>query len=154
MIAKRILRPKAASDFARLGAYILRDGRTKGEAGAGRIFGYILNEGESAERVGAVRVTNCLMESPDLAIKEILATQALNKRSRGDRTYHLVVSFEPGEKPEPAAYTGPARRYRNRALRRDRAQASSAHFRPAHGPGASSPSHRHQQGRTRQLPLH
>lgn len=102
MIAKRILRPKATSDFARLGAYILKEDRGAGGAHADQTFDYILGKGNGEGRVGAAWATNCLTDSPDLAIKEILATQALNKRSRGDRTYHLVVSFEPGETPEPA----------------------------------------------------
>ena len=33
------------------------------------------------------------------AVKEILATQARNTRSRGDKNYHLVVSFPEGERP-------------------------------------------------------
>ena len=65
-------------------------------------FGYILSESGAAGRVGAVRITNCAAESPSLAVKEIFATQALNKRSRSDRTYHLVVAFEPGERPTQA----------------------------------------------------
>jgi hypothetical protein len=36
-----------------------------------------------------------------MAIAEIEATQARNVRARGDKTYHLVVSFPPGEKPTP-----------------------------------------------------
>jgi hypothetical protein len=102
MIAKRILRPKAASNFGRLGAYILGDGQTPSETLTTRTFSYILDGQEGAGRVGTVRVTNCMSEAPDLAIKEILSAQALNKRSRSDRTYHLVVSFEPGETPTPA----------------------------------------------------
>ena len=137
MIAKRILRPKAASDFGRLGAYILGGGQTPSESLTpsetltARTFSYILDGEEGAGRVGAVRVTNCLSEIPDLAIKEILATQALNKRSRSDRTYHLVVSFEPGETPTPAqlddienelcAAIGLGRHQRISALHLDRA---------------------------------
>ncbi|MFY9640107.1 MAG: TraI/MobA(P) family conjugative relaxase [Rhodomicrobium sp.] len=102
MIAKRILRPKAASNFARLGAYLLSE-KTGLEGDASSLtFGYILSESGAAGRVGAVRITNCAAESPSLAVKEIFATQALNKRSRSDRTYHLVVAFEPGERPTQA----------------------------------------------------
>ena len=36
-----------------------------------------------------------------MAIAEIEATQVLNVRARGDKTYHLVVSFSPGERPNP-----------------------------------------------------
>jgi hypothetical protein len=34
-----------------------------------------------------------------MAALEISAKQALNRRSKADRTYHLVVSFPPGERP-------------------------------------------------------
>ena len=102
MIAKRILRPKAASNFARLGSYILQESPSPGETEEGRTFGYILTENPDGGRVGSIRVSNCHGQDPALAIREILATQALNKRSRADRTYHLVVSFEPGERPTPA----------------------------------------------------
>ncbi len=103
MIAKRVMRPRASSDFARLSAYILGEGQkaTKGAAAADQTFDYILSD-LAGGRVGAVRITNCNADTPALAIMEILATQSLNKRSRGDRTYHLVVSFEPGERPAPA----------------------------------------------------
>ncbi len=102
MIAKRVMRPKASSDFARLGAYILGEGQTaKNGAAADQTFDYILAD-PAGGRVGAVRITNCNAGTSALAIMEILATQSLNKRSRGDRTYHLVVSFEPGERPAPA----------------------------------------------------
>ncbi|HWJ18527.1 MAG TPA: TraI/MobA(P) family conjugative relaxase, partial [Geobacterales bacterium] len=97
MIAKRVLRPRASSDFARLGAYILGEGRSAPD----QTFDYILAD-QAGSRVGAVRITNCDAGTPTLAIMEILATQSLNKRSLGDRTYHLVVSFEPGERPAPA----------------------------------------------------
>ncbi|MFT4080295.1 TraI/MobA(P) family conjugative relaxase [Rhodomicrobium sp.] len=131
MIAKRILRPKAASNFGRLGAYILGDGQTPSETLTARTFSYILDGQEGAGRVGTVRVRNCMSEAPDLAIKEILSVQALNKRSRSDRTYHLVVSFEPGETPTPAqledienelcAAIGLGRHQRISALHLDRA---------------------------------
>ena len=101
MIAKRVLRPRASSDFARLGAYILGEGRSTKDAAPDQTFDYILAD-QAGGRVGAVRITNCHAGTPALAIMEILATQSLNKRSRGDRTYHLVVSFEPGERPAPA----------------------------------------------------
>ncbi len=102
MIAKRILRPKAASNFARLSAYLLREKTGPDGDTSSLTFGYILSGSGAAGRVGAVRITNCAAESPSLAIKEILSLQALNKRSRLDRTYHLVVAFEPGERPAEA----------------------------------------------------
>ena len=101
MIAKRVLRPRASSDFARLGAYILGESRSTKDAAPDQTFDYILAD-PAGGRVGTVRITNCHAATPALAIMEILATQSLNKRGRGDRTYHLVVSFEPGERPRPA----------------------------------------------------
>ena len=129
MIAKRVLRPKAASNFGRLSAYLLRD-EAAARARADKTFNYVLGYGEPAGRVGAVRTINCASIDPELAIKEILATQALNKRSRADRTYHLVVSFAPGENPgaaqlediehELCAAIGLARHQRISALHTDR----------------------------------
>ena len=60
---------------------------------------YILDLEGEGQRVGAVRFSNCEAGSPADAIKEIMATQALNVRAKGDRTYHLVVSFAAGERP-------------------------------------------------------
>ena len=99
MIAKRILTHKAAPDFKRLGNYLLRQSAGPTESQDGRVFDYILGEDKEAGRVGAVRVMNCLTDDPTIAIKKILRTQARNIRSRADPTYHLVVSFEPGEQP-------------------------------------------------------
>ncbi len=103
MIAKRVMRPRASSDFSRLGSYILGEGLPANGAAANQdqTFDYILAD-QAGGRVGAVRITNCSADTPALAMMEILATQSLNKRSRSDRTYHLVVSFEPGERPTRA----------------------------------------------------
>ena len=119
MIAKRILRGKAGK-FGRLGAYIaqergaaprvqgalaLREAMpaTKADEQAiwQRTADYILDAVGSGERVAAVRITNCHATELDMAIAEIEATQGQNVRARGDKTYHLVVSFPPGEKPTP-----------------------------------------------------
>ena len=125
MIAKRVLRPRASSDFARLGAYILGGGqRAKQGAASDQTFDYILAD-QGRGRVGAVRITNCNADTPTLAIMEILATQSLNKRSRGDRTYHLVVSFEPGERPRARK----SRTSRTSSARRSDCQATRG-FRP------------------------
>ncbi|MCL2430453.1 MAG: relaxase/mobilization nuclease domain-containing protein, partial [Alphaproteobacteria bacterium] len=45
------------------------------------------------------RVTNCQSDDPGWAVKEILAIQSQNTRSRSDKSYHLVISFPEGEKP-------------------------------------------------------
>ena len=80
MIAKRVPRRKdSKSSFSALAKYILR------AAGEGKIE--------------FSRVCNCGFDTPELAIKEIEATQSRNKRSKTDKTYHLMVSFPAGELP-------------------------------------------------------
>ncbi len=44
--------------------------------------------------------SNCHQENIlDAARYDIEPTQRRNTRSEGDKTYHLVISFRPGEKP-------------------------------------------------------
>jgi hypothetical protein len=99
LIAKRIIRTAGKSNFARLGKYILDNALTDALDFTERTVEYILDQKGDQNRVGGVRITNCHGETPALAIKEIMATQAMNTRAKGDRTYHLVVSFAAGEKP-------------------------------------------------------
>lgn len=65
--------------------------------------GYILDEDapedERGERVSAVRVTNCNTDDPAAATMAIVATQERNTKSKKDKTYHLIISFPPGERP-------------------------------------------------------
>lgn len=65
--------------------------------------GYILDENapvdERGERVSAVRVTNCNTDDPAAATMAIVATQERNTKSKKDKTYHLIISFPPGERP-------------------------------------------------------
>jgi len=63
---------------------------------------YVLRSGKADPAIGRVRVSNCAMEAPALAVKEIAATQARNTRSQADKTCHLMVSFPTGENPTPA----------------------------------------------------
>ncbi|MFT4059268.1 MAG: relaxase/mobilization nuclease domain-containing protein [Legionella sp.] len=62
---------------------------------------YITNTQGKQERVGLIRVSNCLNTEPAWASHEIMATQAKNQRAKGDKTYHLLISFAPGENPSP-----------------------------------------------------
>jgi hypothetical protein len=62
---------------------------------------YITNEQGKTERVGICSTTNCTAETMDAVISEVLAIQRLNTRATGDKTYHLLVSFRPGENPDP-----------------------------------------------------
>jgi hypothetical protein len=84
VIAKRVaLREGGNSSFAALAAYI--------SAAHGK-----------AERVGAVAITNAEAETVDSAVALVVATQRANDRARGDKTYHLLLSFPAGETPDAA----------------------------------------------------
>lgn len=61
---------------------------------------YITDEQSKNERVGCVAVSNCQSDRPDVAITEVLNTQAQNRRATSDKTYHLIVSFRIGEQPD------------------------------------------------------
>lgn len=60
---------------------------------------YLDEEQGIHERVGHVEITNCKANTLEAAVAEMLATQQMNTRARGDRTYHLIVSFQVGEQP-------------------------------------------------------
>jgi len=54
------------------------------------------------ERVGLVCITNCQADQVEIAVLEILNTQAQNTRATADKTYHLIVSFRANETPDDA----------------------------------------------------
>jgi len=58
---------------------------------------YLCNTQNKQERVGKVRLSNCNSLDPIWAVQEILVTQAKNQRAKGDKTYHMLISFAPGE---------------------------------------------------------
>ncbi|HAU0665197.1 TPA: relaxase/mobilization nuclease domain-containing protein [Legionella pneumophila] len=60
---------------------------------------YLCNQQNKQERVGKVRLSNCNSLDPLWAVQEVLATQAKNQRATGDKTYHMLISFAPGENP-------------------------------------------------------
>jgi hypothetical protein len=101
LIAKASRRVSDGS-FSRLAAYVsdlkkigdLRDWKKTAD--------YILDAKGGGERVEAIRVTNCANEEPGLALAEVANVQERNTTSKTDKTYHLIVSFPPGEKPTPA----------------------------------------------------
>ena len=63
---------------------------------------YMTDEQEKNERIGFVSVTNCQSDRPDAAVLEIINTQGKNTRAESDKTFHLVVSFRAGERPDDA----------------------------------------------------
>lgn len=58
---------------------------------------YITNPQDKQERVGKISLSNCNSIDPTWAVQEVLATQAKNQRATADKTYHLLISFAPGE---------------------------------------------------------
>lgn len=100
MIAKRIPRDKATSNAARLARYVVAARGGIDPRSWTRTADYVLAANEDgSEKVGGVRVTNCQTDDPAAATLEIMAVQAINTRSKADKTYHLVFSFPPGEQP-------------------------------------------------------
>lgn len=63
---------------------------------------YLTNTQGRQERVGEIMLTNCQSHQPDAASLEMLNTQSLNTRAQSDKTYHLIISFRPGELPSDA----------------------------------------------------
>lgn len=102
MIAKRIPRSKGTSSPARLVRYMVAaQGGIEPESWK-RTADYILDtKGTTTqgEKVSSYRVTNCGTDDPAQAATIIEAIQAANTRSKADKTYHLVFSFPPGERP-------------------------------------------------------
>lgn len=62
-----------------------------------RLVEYVTDSQDKAHRVGMVKSVNCHAATIDAAITEVLATQQQNTRAKGDKTYHLLVSFREGE---------------------------------------------------------
>ena len=63
----------------------------------GHLVAYLLDQKGKSDRVAAVAVTNCQSDDPKWAVHEMQAVQSRNQRAKGDRTYHLVISFRAGE---------------------------------------------------------
>ena len=67
---------------------------------------YMLDEQKKYERVGYVQATHCHTQNIDVAVLAIQNTQNQNTRAVGDKTYHLIVSFPCGERPEDKLLAG------------------------------------------------
>lgn len=73
--------------------------RSLGKSDFAGLASYITDAQSKEHRLGEVRLTNCHAGMVGDAITEVLATQHGNTRATGDKTYHLLVSFPPGENP-------------------------------------------------------
>ncbi|WP_220783605.1 relaxase/mobilization nuclease domain-containing protein, partial [Shewanella sairae] len=62
-----------------------------------RLVDYITDEQDKEHRVGLVQSVNCHAATIDAAVTEVLATQQQNTRAKGDKTYHLLIAFAPGD---------------------------------------------------------
>lgn len=103
MIAKRIPARQHTSSIARLARYVVNARGSLDPRSWERTADYILDQNAEknaqGEKVGGVRVTNCGTDDPATGTLMIEAVQAVNTRSKNDKTYHLVFSFPPGEQP-------------------------------------------------------
>jgi hypothetical protein len=73
--------------------------RSAGKSSFAGLAQYITDAQDKSERIGGVQITNCAAATMPAAVAEILATQRLNTRAKGDKTYHLLVSLRAGENP-------------------------------------------------------
>ena len=76
--------------------------RTLRKSNVVSLVDYLTNTQGRQERVGEITLTNCQSDRHDAASLEMLNTQSLNTRAQSDKTYHLIVSFRPGELPSAA----------------------------------------------------
>lgn len=60
---------------------------------------YLTNTQNKQERVGKISISNCNSVDPVWAAHEVRATQFQNQRAKGDKTWHMLISFAPGEYP-------------------------------------------------------
>lgn len=74
--------------------------RSVGKSDFAGLVNYITDEQNKTERLGHVAVTNCQASTMQAVVSEVLATQRINTRAAGDKTYHLMVAFPPGETPD------------------------------------------------------
>ena len=76
------------------------DMRDAAKSRATRLAKYVTDELERAGRVADVFTVNCISDDALLAAKEIEICQARNTRTKDDKTYHLLLSFPDGERPD------------------------------------------------------
>lgn len=99
MIAHRIARKSATDAYTRLGLYVLDLDHPQDPRAYERLASYVVDRVGDGERVVAARVTNCETDDLEMALDQIERVQALNVRSKTDKSYHLVISFPEGERP-------------------------------------------------------
>jgi hypothetical protein len=64
------------------------------------LVNYLADAQEKNERVVYTSVTNCASIDLSAAVIEVTAIQGMNTRAESDKTYHLILSFRAGERPD------------------------------------------------------
>lgn len=64
------------------------------------LVNYLADDQGKNERVAVTSVTNCASIDVNAAVIEVTAIQGMNTRAESDKTYHLIVSFRTGERPD------------------------------------------------------
>jgi hypothetical protein len=65
----------------------------------GSLVDYLTDTQNKSNRVSEIRITNCDTDNLDFAKLDVLATQRMNQRSKKDKTYHLLISFDEKDRP-------------------------------------------------------
>lgn len=65
----------------------------------GSLVDYLIDTQNKSNRVSEIRITNCDTDNLDFAKLDVLATQQMNQRSKKDKTYHLLISFDEKDRP-------------------------------------------------------
>jgi len=97
MIAKKVsMRAQKKSSMTDLVSYLTEEHVQEGPE---ELVRYMTDEQGNPVRVGHVRITHCQASEPAWAAAEMRAVQRMNKRAVSDKTYHMIISFPPGETP-------------------------------------------------------
>jgi hypothetical protein len=64
------------------------------------LVNYLADDQEKQSRVAYTSVTHCESNDLNAAVIEVMAIQGMNTRAESDKTYHLILSFRAGERPE------------------------------------------------------
>ena len=64
---------------------------------------YISDDQDKNERVVYTAAANCQSTDLNAAVIEVTAVQGMNTRAESDKTYHLILSFRAGERPDDNA---------------------------------------------------
>lgn len=73
--------------------------KTTATSNFGSLAAYMLDEKNAGRKVEEYCFTNCSFEEDSHNLLEIANTQALDTRSKSDKTYHMIVSFQEDENP-------------------------------------------------------